>query len=146
MLYPQNPSSVGRSIRASTGQDIVDVQLGFAASQGSFQYQDPASGEVIDAGVKGFTPWGWTVAAHVDTKAVDELHSSLLVRGMLQTLMMAVIFVVLLMWASRIMVKQVNHLVDGINFVAKKDLSQSIELHTMNEFGDIARAVRAESI
>ena len=55
------------------------------------------------------------------------------------TIMMIVVFLVLLLFSARVMLRQTHYLLDAIKIMAKKDLSIPIAMPCKDEYGDIAR-------
>ncbi|GAL13085.1 N-acetylglucosamine regulated methyl-accepting chemotaxis protein [Vibrio astriarenae] len=52
---------------------------------------------------------------------------------------MIVIFISLLLFAARIMLRQTSYLSESIQMMANKDLSQKIDMDCKDEYGDVAR-------
>ena len=77
----------------------------------------------------------------IDAAMANTIADRLLWTGLVETALMGVVFVVLLLTGSRLMVKQVHHLVGLLERFANKDLSHSVLLKSRDEFGDIAKAV-----
>ncbi|MDY7829946.1 methyl-accepting chemotaxis protein [Aeromonas caviae] len=77
----------------------------------------------------------------IDAAMANTIADRLLWTGLVETVLMGVVFVVLLLTGSRLMVKQVHYLVGLLERFANKDLSHSVLLKSRDEFGDIAKAV-----
>ncbi|MGO1296713.1 MAG: methyl-accepting chemotaxis protein [Vibrio sp.] len=76
------------------------------------------------------------------TKSDDiaQMHyEEYLVQVAWQTCIMIVVFVILLMFAARVMLKQTQYLNSVIKRMAQRDLSQPIVMECKDEYGDVAR-------
>ncbi|MEZ9706778.1 HAMP domain-containing protein, partial [Vibrio breoganii] len=56
-----------------------------------------------------------------------------------QTALMIIVFVVLLLAAARVMLRQTQYLNDAIKTMADKNLSVPIQMDSKDEYGDVAR-------
>ncbi|MDO6526881.1 methyl-accepting chemotaxis protein [Motilimonas sp. 1_MG-2023] len=145
LLYPDQVSMVGKKLAsvfdaASPGNVQTQLSLSSGESEGGFSAIK--QGNELEVYTRGFKPWGWSIAAAVNHEQVDSIYYGAIKRGLLQTLIMVVVFVFILVWAANTMSKQVTHLVSGINRMSNKDLRENITLNSKDEFGEIAAAVR----
>lgn len=79
------------------------------------------------------------LAATQSAEVAQEHYEAYLVQVAWQTGLLIVVFVALLMFAARIMLRQTQYLSDSIKTMAEKDLSVPIELACKDEYGDVAR-------
>ncbi len=79
------------------------------------------------------------VAATQSTEIAQQHYQAYLVKMVWQTAVMVVIFVVLLLFAARVMLRQTQYLSDSIKKMASRDLSQPINMDCKDEYGDVAR-------
>ncbi|ASA56241.1 methyl-accepting chemotaxis protein [Vibrio gazogenes] len=56
-----------------------------------------------------------------------------------QTLLLIVVFIVLLLFAARVMLRQTQFISDAIKTMANRDLSEPVEMECKDEYGDVAR-------
>ncbi|MCE2595973.1 methyl-accepting chemotaxis protein [Motilimonas cestriensis] len=145
LLYPDQASMVGKKLSgifdvSSPGN--IQTQLSLSSGEGEGGFSAIKQGNEFEVYTRGFKPWGWSVAASVSHEQVNTIYNSAIKRGLLQTLIMVVIFIFILVWAANTMSKQVTHLVSGINRISNKDLRENITLNSKDEFGEIAAAVR----
>ena len=78
----------------------------------------------------------------VATKSSDiaqKHYEDYLVQVAWQTSIMIVVFVILLLFAARVMLKQTQYLSSVIKRMAQRDLSQPIAMECKDEYGDVAR-------
>ena len=66
-------------------------------------------------------------------------YQQYLIQIVWQTLLMVVVFVVVLLFASRIMLRQIHYLQQSIQALTQYDLSQPITMVCRDEFGDLSR-------
>ncbi|WGW00790.1 methyl-accepting chemotaxis protein [Vibrio sp. YMD68] len=66
-------------------------------------------------------------------------YEAYLVQVVWQTVIMIAFFIVILLAAARIMLRQTQYLNDSIKQMANKDLSVEIEMDCKDEYGDVAR-------
>ncbi|MCK6264783.1 methyl-accepting chemotaxis protein [Vibrio sp. ZSDE26] len=75
-----------------------------------------------------------------DNAAVAQQHyEAYLVQVLWQTIIMIAFFVVILLAAARVMLRQTQYLSDSIKQMANKDLSVEIMMDCKDEYGDVAR-------
>ncbi|WP_394128076.1 methyl-accepting chemotaxis protein [Vibrio hepatarius] len=79
------------------------------------------------------------LAATQSAEVAQAHYETYLVQVAWQTGLLIVVFVVLLMFAARIMLRQTQYLSDSIRTMAEKDLSVPIEMVCKDEYGDVAR-------
>lgn len=79
------------------------------------------------------------LAATQSASVAQEHYESYLVQVVWQTAALIVVFVVLLLFAARIMLRQTQYLSEAIKTMAEKDLSVPIEMDCRDEYGDVAR-------
>ena len=81
-----------------------------------------------------------SLLAATNNLAVAQQHyDAYIVQVVWQTAIMIVVFVVLLLFAARIMLRQTQYLSDSIKLMAEKDLSVQIQMDCKDEYGDVAR-------
>ncbi|WP_394244047.1 methyl-accepting chemotaxis protein [Vibrio astriarenae] len=74
-----------------------------------------------------------------DANVAQQHYDQYLVQVVWQTGAMIVIFISLLLFAARIMLRQTSYLSESIQMMANKDLSQKIDMECKDEYGDVAR-------
>ncbi|MCW8332680.1 methyl-accepting chemotaxis protein [Vibrio paucivorans] len=79
------------------------------------------------------------VAATQNTEVAQQHYEAYLVQVAWQTAIMIIVFVVLLLAAARIMLRQTQYLSQSIQQMASKDLSVEISMDCKDEYGDVAR-------
>ena len=79
------------------------------------------------------------LAATKNAEVAQYHYENYLVQVAWQTCAMIVVFVVLLLFAARVMLRQTQYLNDAINHLARRDLSQKIQMDCKDEYGDVAR-------
>lgn len=79
------------------------------------------------------------LAATQNAQVAQEHYEAYLVQVAWQTGLLIVVFVALLMFAARIMLRQTQYLSDSIKTMAQRDLSVPIEMACKDEYGDVAR-------
>tara|TARA_Y100001960_G_scaffold262061_1_gene283293 strand:- start:3079 stop:4335 length:1257 start_codon:yes stop_codon:yes gene_type:complete len=79
------------------------------------------------------------LAATQSTQIAQEHYEAYLVQVVWQTGLLIVVFVALLLFAARVMLRQTQYLSDSIKTMADKDLSVPIEMDCKDEYGDVAR-------
>ncbi len=79
------------------------------------------------------------LAATQNAQVAQQHYEAYLVQVVWQTVIMIVVFVVLLLFAARVMLRQTQYLSDSIKTMAEKDLSAPIEMECKDEYGDVAR-------
>jgi methyl-accepting chemotaxis protein len=81
-----------------------------------------------------------SLLAATQNEAVAQQHyEAYLIQVVWQTALMIVLFVVLLMFAAKTMLKQTNYLSDAIKRMADKDLTVPVLMECKDEYGDVAR-------
>ncbi|MCG9726266.1 methyl-accepting chemotaxis protein [Vibrio brasiliensis] len=79
------------------------------------------------------------LAATQDAQVAQQHYEAYLVQVAWQTAIMIVVFVVLLLFAARVMLRQTQYLSESIKLMAERDLSVPIEMACKDEYGDVAR-------
>ena len=79
------------------------------------------------------------LAATQNTTVAEQHYEEYLVQVAWQTCLMIVIFVVLLLFAARVMLRQTHYLTYAIKQISNRDLSQTIGMDCKDEYGDVAR-------
>ena len=79
------------------------------------------------------------LAATNNAQVAQEHYETYLVQVAWQTGLMIVVFVVLLMAAARVMLRQTQYLSEAIKTMADKNLSVPIHMDCKDEYGDVAR-------
>ncbi|MBF9001614.1 MULTISPECIES: methyl-accepting chemotaxis protein [Vibrio] len=79
------------------------------------------------------------LAATQNTTVAEQHYEEYLVQVAWQTCLMIVIFVVLLLFAARVMLRQTHYLTHAIKQISNRDLSQTIGMDCKDEYGDVAR-------
>ncbi|MEZ8851150.1 methyl-accepting chemotaxis protein [Vibrio cyclitrophicus] len=74
-----------------------------------------------------------------NAQVAQQNYETYLVQVAWQTALMIVVFVVLLLAAARVMLRQTQYLNDAIKTMADKNLSVPIEMDCKDEYGDVAR-------
>ena len=74
-----------------------------------------------------------------NAQVAQQHYETYLVQVAWQTALMIVVFVVLLLAAARVMLRQTQYLNDAIKTMADKNLSVPIEMDCKDEYGDVAR-------
>lgn len=79
------------------------------------------------------------LAVSQNAQVAQEHYEDYLVRVVWQTIIMITMFVALLLFAARVMLRQTQYLSDSIKLMAQKDLSSPINMECKDEYGDVAR-------
>ncbi|NOH99109.1 methyl-accepting chemotaxis protein [Vibrio sp. 99-70-13A1] len=79
------------------------------------------------------------LAATNSAQVAQEHYETYLVQVAWQTAIMIAVFIVLLMGAANVMLRQTQYLSAAIKVMASKDLSVPIEMDCKDEYGDVAR-------
>ncbi|MEZ8648946.1 methyl-accepting chemotaxis protein [Vibrio splendidus] len=74
-----------------------------------------------------------------NAQVAQQHYETYLVQVAWQTALMIIVFVVLLLAAARVMLRQTQYLNDAIKIMADKNLSVPIEMDCKDEYGDVAR-------
>ncbi|MBE8575697.1 methyl-accepting chemotaxis protein [Vibrio sp. OPT18] len=74
-----------------------------------------------------------------NAQVAQQHYETYLVQVAWQTALMIIVFVVLLLAAARVMLRQTQYLNDAIKTMADKNLSVSIQMDCKDEYGDVAR-------
>ncbi|MEZ8501040.1 methyl-accepting chemotaxis protein [Vibrio splendidus] len=74
-----------------------------------------------------------------NAQVAQQHYETYLVQVAWQTALMIIVFVVLLLAAARVMLRQTQYLNDAIKIMADKNLSVPIEMNCKDEYGDVAR-------
>ncbi|GLT18162.1 methyl-accepting chemotaxis protein [Vibrio zhanjiangensis] len=86
------------------------------------------------------------LVATQNIQVAQQHYENYLVQVFWQTLAMILIFVVLLLFAARIMLRQTQYLNKVIKLMAERDLSVPIEMDCKDEYGDVARELEKTRI
>lgn len=79
------------------------------------------------------------LVATQDEMVAQQHYEAYLVNVVWQTALLIIAFVVLLLFAARIMLRQTQYLNDSIKQMASRDLSNPIGMDCKDEYGDVAR-------
>jgi methyl-accepting chemotaxis protein len=74
-----------------------------------------------------------------NAEVAQEYYSHYIVSMIWQTIIMILIFIVILLFAARVMLRQTSYISSAIQTMANRDLSESIDLECKDEYGDLAR-------
>ncbi|MDR9829492.1 methyl-accepting chemotaxis protein [Vibrio sp. FNV 38] len=74
-----------------------------------------------------------------DVNVAEQHYQEYLVSVIWQTGAMVIIFIALLLFAARVMLRQTEYLSQAIQTMASKDLSQKVDMDCKDEYGDVAR-------
>ncbi len=81
-----------------------------------------------------------SLLAATQNEAIAQQHyEAYLIQVVWQTALMIVLFVALLLFAAKTMLKQTNYLSDAIKRMADKDLTVPVLMECKDEYGDVAR-------
>ncbi|WP_112478999.1 methyl-accepting chemotaxis protein [Vibrio variabilis] len=81
-----------------------------------------------------------SLLAATQNEAIAQQHyEAYLIQVVWQTALMIVLFVALLLFAAKTMLKQTNYLSDAIKRMADKDLTVPVMMECKDEYGDVAR-------
>jgi len=78
-------------------------------------------------------------AATQNADVAQKHYDEYIVQVVWQTGLMILVFVVLLLFAARVMLRQTQYLSESIKQMARRDLSEVIEMDCSDEYGDVAR-------
>ncbi|WP_028023585.1 methyl-accepting chemotaxis protein [Enterovibrio calviensis] len=81
----------------------------------------------------------WLAIASQPDSAANQYYQAYLVQVAWQTALMIVAFMVILLGGSRLMLRQINYLIDCIRAMAQRNLSQPVVMECNDEFGELAR-------
>ncbi|OXX44748.1 methyl-accepting chemotaxis protein [Vibrio sp. V11_P1A41T118] len=79
------------------------------------------------------------LAATQNTEIAQQHYDAYLTQVVWQTAFMIIVFVVLLLAAAKVMLRQTQYLSDSIKLMASRDLSTPINMECKDEYGDVAR-------
>lgn len=88
----------------------------------------------------------WLAIASQPDSAAGQYYNAYLVQVAWQTGIMIIAFMVILLGGSRLMLRQINYLIDGMRLMARKNLSQPVEMDCKDEFGELARELEKARI
>ncbi|MCW8330352.1 methyl-accepting chemotaxis protein [Photobacterium sp. SDRW27] len=88
----------------------------------------------------------WLVVASQPASEAETYYSEYLVQVAWQTGLMIVAFVVILLSGSSVMLRQTRYLADNIQQLARRNLSEPIEMDCRDEYGDLARELEKTRI
>lgn len=140
LLFPGQSNLEGR--KAFSAFDGVQQQLELSAGNGQGLLNTKIGNEAVTVATQGFELWSWSLAAAVDSQAADAVYWGVIQRGVMETVILIVVFVILLIWVARLMLKQVNAVTVGLEALANKDLTEHVQLTCNDEFGSIASGIR----
>ncbi|RXJ70510.1 methyl-accepting chemotaxis protein [Veronia nyctiphanis] len=104
---------------------------------GMFEYIEQASGKSgVAVPVSGSQ---WVAVASKTADAADDYYTGFLYQIAWQTVVMIGCFMVVLLSGAGFIIRQIRHIADGIRAMAKRDLSQPIEMDCKDEFGDLTK-------
>lgn len=78
-------------------------------------------------------------SATQNAEVAQQHYDDYIVQVIWQTGLMIVVFVVLLLFAARVMLRQTQYLSESIKQMARRDLSEVISMDCKDEYGDVAR-------
>ncbi|MGR5456554.1 methyl-accepting chemotaxis protein, partial [Vibrio alfacsensis] len=78
------------------------------------------------------------LAATQSAEVAQQHYEAYLVQVVWQTALMIVLFVALLLFAAKTMLKQTTYLSDAIKRMADKDLTVPVNMDCKDEYGDVA--------
>ncbi|MFD2176384.1 methyl-accepting chemotaxis protein [Veronia pacifica] len=81
----------------------------------------------------------WVAVASKSADVADSYHNGFLFQIAWQTLVMIGAFVVILLSGAGFILRQLRHIADGIRAMARRDLSEPIEMDCLDEFGELTR-------
>ena len=81
----------------------------------------------------------WVVVASQTSESADLYYQDYLFQVIWQTIVMIVAFMVILLSASNIMLRQMRYLNSSMKEIAAQNLSEPVEMNCKDEFGDLAR-------
>ncbi|ASU23029.1 methyl-accepting chemotaxis protein [Vibrio qinghaiensis] len=79
------------------------------------------------------------LAVTQNTDIAQQHYDAYLTQVVWQTALMIIVFVVLLLAAAKVMLRQTQYLSDSIKLMASRDLSTPINMECKDEYGDVAR-------
>ncbi|MGF1769632.1 methyl-accepting chemotaxis protein [Enterovibrio makurazakiensis] len=88
----------------------------------------------------------WLAVASQPDSAANQYYQAYLVQVAWQTAFMIVAFMVILLGGSRLMLRQINYLIDCIREMARRNLSQPVVMECDDEFGELARELEKTRI
>ncbi len=81
----------------------------------------------------------WFVVASQGTDTALDIYNDYLVQMVWQTIAMIAVFIIILLGAAKVMLRQTLYIAESIQNLANKDLSEPIDLDCKDEYGDLAR-------
>lgn len=81
----------------------------------------------------------WVVVASQTSESAELYYQDYLFQVIWQTIVMIVAFMVILLSASNIMLRQMRYLNSSMKEIAAQNLSEPVEMNCKDEFGDLAR-------
>lgn len=81
----------------------------------------------------------WVVVASQSSDSAEQYYQDYLYQVIWQTIVMIVAFMVILLGASSIMLRQMKYLNASMKQIAAQNLSEPVEMNCKDEFGDLAR-------
>lgn len=86
------------------------------------------------------------LAATQNAEVAQQHYESYLVQVVWQTGVLVAVFIALLLFAARIMLRQTQYLSESIKQMAQRDLSNPIDMECKDEYGDVARELEKTRI
>ncbi|OEE70891.1 chemotaxis protein [Enterovibrio norvegicus FF-33] len=134
LAHPSISSYQGLNLPLENGRQLAEQMRN---TQGEFKYH------LTDQARHGFvvpvTGTDWVAVASQADSAADQYYQAYLVQVAWQTAGMIVAFMVILLGGSRLMLRQINYLIDCMREMARKNLSQPVNMDCGDEFGELAR-------
>lgn len=128
----QSISSLSDSI--DNGSSLKQM-LGSLSSQEAYSINDYTRYEFA----KKVPNHNWVVVASQSAESAEQYYQDYLVQVIWQTLAMIAAFMVILLSASSIMLRQMKYLNTSMKQIAGQNLSEPVEMNCKDEFGDLAR-------
>ncbi|SON48182.1 methyl-accepting chemotaxis protein [Vibrio tapetis] len=133
--HPRAQSMTDLSIQTDAGSRLSDL-LGKVQQQG-LGYE-LTGGERFEY-AKQIDGVNWLVVTSQGTDTALDIYNDYLVQMVWQTIAMIVIFIVILLGAAKVMLRQTLYIAESIQNLANKDLSETIDMDCKDEYGDLAR-------
>jgi len=128
----QSLSSLSSSL--DEGRSLKEVLQGLS-SQKAYSLNDHSRYEFA---VK-VPSHNWVVVASLASESAEIYYQDYLFQVIWQTIIMIVAFIIILLGASSIMLRQMRYLNASMKEIAAQNLSESVEMNCKDEFGDLAR-------
>ncbi len=85
-------------------------------------------------------------SATQNAEVAQQHYDNYIAQGIWQTGLLIVVFVVLLLFAAKVMLRQTQYLNEAIKQMARRDLSEPISMDCKDEYGDVAREIEKTRI